>query len=278
MLADFRCQDLLDNDSLAYVGDAGLGKPAAVRDAAPRGGRDPRAGIGAVGEITTDGYALLAAPAPRQALIHVHADAGELNKVYAATLPVIADPDATARALAETAVPGAAGRAGRLARLRAAHLAFLEAPPQPGDLDMGAVMAHLQATPARRRDPDQRRRQLRDLAQQALPLPRPPAADRAAVGSDGLRRAGGDRGQARGAGALRGRLRRRRRLPDDLQRARDRDAGAGLPDRAGGQQPQLRHDPHASGEDLSGPRQLHRARQPRLPGARPRLRVSRRDA
>ncbi len=144
VLADFRWQDLLDNDSAAYVGDAGLGKPAAVLEAIRAA--DVILALGSeLGEITTDGYALLTPPVPRQALIHVHADAGELNKVYAAALPVLADPDATAQALAEAAVPGAAGRAERLDRLRAAHLAFLAAPPQPGELDMGAVMAHLQA-------------------------------------------------------------------------------------------------------------------------------------
>jgi acetolactate synthase-1/2/3 large subunit len=144
VLADFRRQDLFDNDSAAYVGDAGLGKPPAVRDAIL--GADVILALGSeFAEITTDGYTLLASPAPRQALVHVHPDAAELNKVYAAVLPIVAEPDAVARALAEVAVPGAAGREARLARLRAAHLGFVETPPQPGDLDMGAVMAHLQA-------------------------------------------------------------------------------------------------------------------------------------
>ena len=31
VLADFRCQDLIDNDSPAYAGDAGLGKAPHVR-------------------------------------------------------------------------------------------------------------------------------------------------------------------------------------------------------------------------------------------------------
>ncbi len=140
VLTEFRRQDVIDHDSAAYAGDAGLGKSAAVR--AALAGADVILALGAeLGEITTDGYTLLG----RQSLIHVHADADELNKVYAAALPAPADPDATARALAGIAVPGSAGRAERLGRLRAAHLAFLEAPPQPGDLDMGAVIAHLQA-------------------------------------------------------------------------------------------------------------------------------------
>ena len=50
---------------------------------------------------------------------------------------------------------------------------------------------------ARRRDPDQRRGQFLDLDQPALPLHRAATPARAAVGRDGLRRSGGDRGQGR---------------------------------------------------------------------------------
>jgi acetolactate synthase-1/2/3 large subunit len=144
VVADFRRQDLIDNDSLAYVGDAGLGKSRAVL--AALGEADLILALGSdLGEITTDGYTLPAPPAEGAGLIHVHPDPYEIGKVYAAALPVVADPEATLLALAGAPIPGAAARAARLARLREAHLGFAAAPPQPAPLDMAAVMAHLEA-------------------------------------------------------------------------------------------------------------------------------------
>ena len=37
---------------------------------------------GRLGEITTQGYTLLDVPSPRQTLVHVHPDPGELGRVY----------------------------------------------------------------------------------------------------------------------------------------------------------------------------------------------------
>ena len=41
-----------------------------------------------LGEMTTSGYTLLKVPVPQQTLIHVHAGAEELGRVYQATLPI----------------------------------------------------------------------------------------------------------------------------------------------------------------------------------------------
>jgi acetolactate synthase-1/2/3 large subunit len=83
----FRFQDLLDNRHPHYVGDVGIGinpkLAARVRDADVILAIGPR-----LGEMTTGGYALLAAPVPQQRLIHVHADAEELGSVYQAALMI----------------------------------------------------------------------------------------------------------------------------------------------------------------------------------------------
>ncbi len=142
VLADFRWQDALDHDSPCYVGDAGLGKPKAVRDLIANA--DVILALGSdLGEITTDGYTLISSPEPRQTLIHVHKDAGTLNKVYRAELAVQADPEVVVAELAEARL---GSHATQTARLRTAHLAFLETPDQPGALDMGRVVAHLDET------------------------------------------------------------------------------------------------------------------------------------
>jgi acetolactate synthase-1/2/3 large subunit len=83
----FRFQDLLDNAHPNYVGDVGIGinpkLAARVRDADVILAIGPR-----LGEMTTGGYALIAAPVPAQRLIHVHADAEELGSVYQAELMI----------------------------------------------------------------------------------------------------------------------------------------------------------------------------------------------
>ena len=81
----FRFQDCFDNDHPNYAGDVGIGiNPALaqrVRDADLVLAVGPR-----LGEMTTGGYELLQAPRPRQTLVHLHAGAEELGRVYAADL------------------------------------------------------------------------------------------------------------------------------------------------------------------------------------------------
>ena len=81
----FRFQDTFDNRHALYAGDVGIGinpkLAARVRDA------DLVLALGVrLGEMTTGGYSLLAAPRPTQKLVHLHAGAEELGRVYAADL------------------------------------------------------------------------------------------------------------------------------------------------------------------------------------------------
>ncbi|HRW16286.1 thiamine pyrophosphate-dependent enzyme [Amaricoccus sp.] len=142
VLADFRCQDLLDNDSPSYVGDAGLGKTPGVRALIREA--DLLLALGSeLGEITTDGYGLLASPQPAQRLIHVHPGPEVPNKVFSAELALACHPEDLLLALDGIALDGRTGWAARTAAARADWIASLAVPPQPGALDMGAVMAHL---------------------------------------------------------------------------------------------------------------------------------------
>jgi acetolactate synthase I/II/III large subunit len=86
---------------------------------------------------------VLAIPKPVQRLIHVLPDEEELNKVYTADLPVHAHPDALMQALAAANLPAKDGAAARMAAAHAAWAEAIVAPPQPGALDMGEVMRHL---------------------------------------------------------------------------------------------------------------------------------------
>jgi acetolactate synthase-1/2/3 large subunit len=100
----FRFQDVFDNRHSCYAGDVGIGVSpqlaARIRDA------DLVVAIGArLGEMTTSGYELLAPPRPEQKLVHVHAGAEELGRVYAAELLVNAAMAHVGPALAALAPP-----------------------------------------------------------------------------------------------------------------------------------------------------------------------------
>ena len=100
----FRFQDTFDNRHPLYAGDVGIGinpkLAARVRDA------DLIIAMGVrLGEMTTGGYTLLEVPRPTQKLVHVHAGAEELGRVYAADLLLQASMACAAKALETLAAP-----------------------------------------------------------------------------------------------------------------------------------------------------------------------------
>jgi len=102
----FRFQDVFDNRHPNYAGDVGIGINPKL--AARIGDADLVVAIGArLGEMTTGGYELLVPPRPAQKLVHVHAGAEELGRVYAADLLVNASMACVAPALAELTPPQA---------------------------------------------------------------------------------------------------------------------------------------------------------------------------
>jgi len=102
----FRFQDLFDNRHEFYAGDVGIGinpkLAQRIKDADLILAVGPR-----LGEMTTGGYTLLQAPRPAQQLVHIHAGAEELGRVYAADLLINASMSCAAQAL-ETLAPPAA--------------------------------------------------------------------------------------------------------------------------------------------------------------------------
>ncbi|HMC15340.1 MAG TPA: thiamine pyrophosphate-binding protein [Albitalea sp.] len=100
----FRFQDLFDNRHPNYAGDVGIGiNPKLAKrivDADLILAIGPR-----LGEMTTGGYTLIEAPRPKQKLIHIHAGAEELGRVYAADLLLQASMACAAKALETLAPP-----------------------------------------------------------------------------------------------------------------------------------------------------------------------------
>ena len=126
-----------------------------------------------LGEMTTSGYTLLEVPRPRQTLVHIHASAEELNRVYQADLAICATMNAAARSLEVLTAPPTVAWTGWTASAHADYEANFTPQTLPGDIDMPAIVATLQRSSACRCGADQRRWQLRQLGAPILPAPRP---------------------------------------------------------------------------------------------------------
>ncbi|MBT2301691.1 thiamine pyrophosphate-binding protein [Variovorax paradoxus] len=140
----FRRQMLFSADHPCYAGDLGLGANPRLLERIRQSDLILLVG-GRLSEVPSQGYELLDIPSPKQALVHVHADADELGRLYRATQAIHATPQAFAHAVA--ALRPAAPPAWRAATA-AAREEFLRwsdpAPIRiPGPLQMGEVMQHL---------------------------------------------------------------------------------------------------------------------------------------
>ncbi len=135
----FRCQDRFDNRREEYAGELGIGSNPKLIERIERA--DLVLAVGPrLGEITTQRYRLLEVPRPKQTLVHVHAGAEELGRVYQADLMINSGMPqfaAAAKALEPIDEPAWAASA---REARRDYLAALEPEPSPGDVDMGEVM------------------------------------------------------------------------------------------------------------------------------------------
>jgi len=144
----FRFQDLLDNEHPNYIGDVGIGinpkLAARVRNADLVIAIGPR-----LGEMTTGGYTLLAAPVPVQRLVHFHANAEELGSVYQAELMINSGAAEACAMLAAMAPVDASAWAGSVAEAKAELAAWQRQPPifQDGaaPLDLWQLVQELMA-------------------------------------------------------------------------------------------------------------------------------------
>ncbi len=135
----WRFQDLFDNGHSQYIGDVGLGINPKLAQRIRES--DLLVVIGArLGEMTTGGYTLLEPPRPKQKLVHVHAGAEELGRVYQADLPINASMKAFAAAAARMApIDGSAWRES-VAAARQEYLDYNAKRALPGELDLWEAM------------------------------------------------------------------------------------------------------------------------------------------
>ena len=142
----FRFQDTFDNHHPFYAGDVGIGLNPKL--AARVKASDLIIAIGPrLGEMTTGNYTLLEAPRPKQKLVHIHASAEELNRVYQADLAINATMNAAARSLEVLTAPLSVPWEAWTASSNEDYLENLKPTPSanlPGDIDMPAIVGLLQ--------------------------------------------------------------------------------------------------------------------------------------
>ncbi len=142
----FRFQDLFDNAHTNYAGDVGIGinpKLAARIKAA-----DLVIALGPrLGEMTTSGYTLInpaGATETAQTLVHIHAGAEELGRVYQADLMINATMAAMAKVLAALPRVTQAGIEANAVEANADYKAWQAQKTIPGAVQMWDVMQHLE--------------------------------------------------------------------------------------------------------------------------------------
>jgi acetolactate synthase-1/2/3 large subunit len=97
--------------------------------------------IGArLGEMTTSAYTLVEAPLPRQTLIHVHAGAEELGRVYRPAVAINSGYPQFVEALVKLDVPGWKDAT---SAARKEYLDWTEVKPIPGKLQYGEIIRWL---------------------------------------------------------------------------------------------------------------------------------------
>ncbi len=135
----FRNQDRFDNFHPNYAGDLGIGPNPALLELI--GASDLFMIVGPrLGEMTSQGYGLLDIPKPQMPVVHVHASAEELGRVYQPDLAI--NSGMAAFAAATRTLPGrdTPPWAERTREAHADYQNYIEIQPTKGDLDMAHVM------------------------------------------------------------------------------------------------------------------------------------------
>jgi len=141
----FRRQDRIDNRHPHYAGDLGVGMNPALaqrlRDA------DCLLLLGTrMGDIATDGYSLMDPAAPGKTLIHIHADADELGRVFRPDVAIQATAPAMVSALVASIPQGLPDWSTWTRAANADYRAWIEPRETPGEVKLEQVMKFLSDT------------------------------------------------------------------------------------------------------------------------------------
>lgn len=148
LVAAFRFQELCDHTNPSYIGDAGVGMPAYMREVIKQSDAILAIGI-RFGEMTTGGYELFDCPNAKQKLMHSHASDRELNKIYQADVTVHASSNQMCKALLQSLTDDMGGRLRSQSQAwldfcREGYLALPTTAAATGKVDMLTVTRYIQ--------------------------------------------------------------------------------------------------------------------------------------
>ena len=142
----FRRASLFDGDHRNYAGEIGIGPNPKLKARIESADLVLLLG-GRMAEMPSQSYTLFDVPSPRQQLVHVHAGAEELGRVYHPALGIHASPAAFCAALESLQPPLALPWAGSAASARAEFLDWTDHVPvlKGAGFTLGAAMLWLRA-------------------------------------------------------------------------------------------------------------------------------------
>lgn len=138
----FRRQDIVGTSSSSFIGDFGTAGPLTLVKRIAEA--DLLLVLGArLGEMTTKGYTALDVPNTRPRLVHIHAGAEEVGRVYQPELGLCAGPEQVAAALADEVWVDGARWADWRGTLRAEFLADIRPEAEDGPLSLAQAYCDL---------------------------------------------------------------------------------------------------------------------------------------
>ena len=141
----FRRATLFDGEHQNYAGEIGIGPNPKLRARIEEADLVLLIG-GRMSEMSSQSYTLFAIPTPRQKLVHIHADAQEIGRVYHPSLGVVATPPAFCAALEGLQPPNVIAWSAQTRQARKDYLDWTDnAPAMPGRVQLGEIMLWLRA-------------------------------------------------------------------------------------------------------------------------------------
>ena len=140
VVVGFRRQDLMDNNSSCYAGEAGVAMPPPVRQTLDEADVILAVGV-RFGEMTTNAYTLFQNQS--QKILHIHASEAEFDKVVKADLHIRSNPNLAVAALLEMPSMSDAKEQWR-EETRNRFLSTHKVPAAITGVDMAAATAYLQ--------------------------------------------------------------------------------------------------------------------------------------
>ena len=139
----FRRQSLFPAHHGNFVGDIGVGANPGLIDYARSADLVLLLG-GRFSELPSQGYTVLAIPAPAQTLVHVHPGPEELGRIYQPDLAINASPRAFIQSAAGLQPQTPPGRGALVAEIRGRYLRWSETATEvPGSFNLGRVLCWL---------------------------------------------------------------------------------------------------------------------------------------